>query len=253
MNAETNAVVLKLPTFWTKAPDVWFTQTEAQFNIRKISDDSTRYYYVVASLDQETAANLRDLIGQPPEKNMYAVLKARLLKVYGLNSRSRAARLLDMTGLGDRKPSSLLSEMKALAGGHTSCMLFEEIFLRQMPPDIRLQLAHAKFDDLDALGEYADEIWQAKPREFSVDVVKQNKKDFKSPSREESSKIHVQTSVPNDWCYYHKKFGSNAFKCSSQYAFTESEQPEKKLPTYRLLALGVLFCTYMTSNLVDVI
>ena len=51
--AETNAVAIKLPTFWAQQPKVWFLQAEAQFHIRKITDDTTKYYHVVAALDQE--------------------------------------------------------------------------------------------------------------------------------------------------------------------------------------------------------
>ena len=32
-----DAVSLKLPTFWAEHPQVWFTQAEAQFHIRKIT------------------------------------------------------------------------------------------------------------------------------------------------------------------------------------------------------------------------
>ncbi|KFD56700.1 hypothetical protein M514_02376 [Trichuris suis] len=35
-----NAVSLKLPTFWTSQPQVWFEQVEAQFNLRQISADT---------------------------------------------------------------------------------------------------------------------------------------------------------------------------------------------------------------------
>ena len=47
--AETNAVAIKLPTFWAQQPEVWFLQAEAQFHIRKITDDTTKYYHVVAA------------------------------------------------------------------------------------------------------------------------------------------------------------------------------------------------------------
>ena len=62
-----DAVSLKLPTFWASQPEVWFAQAEAQFKLRKIEADETKYYYVNAALDQETASRLMDLIGQPPE------------------------------------------------------------------------------------------------------------------------------------------------------------------------------------------
>jgi len=59
--------------------------------------------------------------------------------------------------LGDRKPSEILAEMRSLTAGQT-CMLFEEVFLRQMHDDIRLQLAQQDFSDLDVVAERADAL-----------------------------------------------------------------------------------------------
>ena len=50
---EEHAVSLKLPTLWTSQPEVWFTQAEAQFTLRGITADETKYFYILASLDQE--------------------------------------------------------------------------------------------------------------------------------------------------------------------------------------------------------
>ena len=63
--AEEHAVSIKLPTFWVSQPEVWFVQAEAQFHLRKITSDETMYYYVLAALDQATAARFMDLISQP--------------------------------------------------------------------------------------------------------------------------------------------------------------------------------------------
>ena len=41
-----NAVAIKLPIFWTY---VWFTQAEAQFHIKKVTEDSSKQYYVVSA------------------------------------------------------------------------------------------------------------------------------------------------------------------------------------------------------------
>ena len=54
--AEVHAVSLKLPTFWTSQPDVWFMQAEVQFTLRQITADETMYYYVLAALNQATVA-----------------------------------------------------------------------------------------------------------------------------------------------------------------------------------------------------
>ena len=62
MAREEHAVALKLPTSWTAQPDVWFAQAEAQFNLRGITADDTKYYYVLVALDQNTATRVLDLI-----------------------------------------------------------------------------------------------------------------------------------------------------------------------------------------------
>lgn len=116
--AEEHAVSLKLPTFWTSQPQVWFAQAEAQFNLRNITVDETKYYYVLSALDQATAARLLDLINQPPDRNKYDALKKRLVDTFGLDKRERASRLLHVRPLGDSKPSTLMDEMLALLGDH---------------------------------------------------------------------------------------------------------------------------------------
>ena len=85
--AEENAVALKLPTFWTSQPRVWFAQAEAQFVIRKITTDDTKYYHVLSALDQDTATRLLDLISSPPSENKYQALKDRLVETFGLSKR----------------------------------------------------------------------------------------------------------------------------------------------------------------------
>ena len=63
--ADANAVAVKLPTFWTQQPSVWFLQAEAQFHLCKITEDTTMYYYVVAALDQDTSHRVLDTISAP--------------------------------------------------------------------------------------------------------------------------------------------------------------------------------------------
>ena len=94
MQAAENSAALKLPTFWTSQPAIWFAQTEAQFGLRKITVDETKYYYVLAALDQDTAVRLLDLISHPPAADKYEALKARLLTTFGLSVREKASRLL---------------------------------------------------------------------------------------------------------------------------------------------------------------
>ena len=73
--ANENAVALKLPPFWISQPRVWFQQAEAQFALRNITADDTKYFYVVAALDQETASRLIDFLETLLNKIGMAVLR----------------------------------------------------------------------------------------------------------------------------------------------------------------------------------
>ena len=147
MATEEHAVSLKLPTFWTFQPEVWFAQAEAQLELRKVTADATKYFYVLAALDQQTATRFIDLISRPPATDKYKTLKDRLLETFGLSKRERDARLLHFRPLGDSKPSALMDEMLALLGDHTPCLLFEQLFLERLPEDTRIQLVDGKIED----------------------------------------------------------------------------------------------------------
>ncbi|KAJ8391890.1 hypothetical protein AAFF_G00083610 [Aldrovandia affinis] len=51
-----HAVALKLPEFWQEHAAVWFAQAEAQFALRGITQEDTKYYHVVAALNSSTAS-----------------------------------------------------------------------------------------------------------------------------------------------------------------------------------------------------
>lgn len=211
---QQNAVALKLPTFWTTQPQVWFQQTEAQFHIRQITADVTKYYYVVSALDQETAGRIIDYLREPPATDKYEGIKALLNKTYGLSRRDRAAKLLHMDGLGDRKPSMLMNEMLSLMDGHKSCLLFEQVFLEQMPEDIRLLLADEDFTDPRRLAARADVLWQAKQQDRAiisrVTSIPQTEKRV-VPGAE--STTATNNANKTKWCYYHQRWGADARRC----------------------------------------
>lgn len=200
--SDVNAVAVKLPTFWPTQPRVWFTQAEAQFHIRKITDDQTKFYHVVAALDQATASRLVDVLSSPPNENKYDYLKQRLISTFGLTRRERASRLLHFSSMGDKKPSELMDEILLLLDGHIPCLLAEQVFLEQLPEDVRLQIADSDFSDPRALALRADTLCLAK----------------------QQSNAHLihRVSAPSphpDWCYYHTRFGKDSKKCRAPCAY----------------------------------
>lgn len=74
---EIAAVSLKLPPFWSDKTDFWFALAEAQFAIKNITTNKTKYSYVVTMLDSKTAAQAMDIIKNPPV-DAFEALKTRL-------------------------------------------------------------------------------------------------------------------------------------------------------------------------------
>jgi hypothetical protein len=199
------AMSLKLPTFWPQNAKVWFLQVEAQFNLRKITDDDTKYFATVAALDQATSSRLLSVLSAPPRTNKFDKLKRHLLDTFSLSRRERAATLLHMAGLGDKKPSELMDEILALLDDHEPCLLVEQIFLEQLPEDIRMQLAEADFSDPRAVAIRADTLWLTKSQGESIHKVDSSAKK-------------------SNWCFYHNKFGKKAQKCN-----TPCDYPKKHI------------------------
>ena len=135
-------VSLKLPPFWANDPEIWFAQVEAQFHTRGIKNELTRFNYVVTSLQQEVATEVRDIITAPPPIEPYSQLKAALVKRTSVSEQTRLNRLLSGEELGDRSPSQLLRRMQQLMGSRTmEDSIFRQLFLQRLPTNVRLILA----------------------------------------------------------------------------------------------------------------
>lgn len=215
---EENAVSLKLPTFWPAQAEVWFVQAEAAFHTRNITVDSTKYSYVVSSLDQDTATRVLDYLKAPPDNNKFEGLKTRLLDTFTLSEYERANRIIDAPELGDDKPTALMDKMLALLGTHEPCFLFRVHFLRRLPEEIRGPLLHSKVEDCRALAKAADTLWLA--RSTTTNVVAKSpsapqRKDKSSNKANFHSWYQTWTQAPGGPCAFHSFYGTAARKCSS--------------------------------------
>ena len=157
-----NAVSLKLLQFWSTGPQIWFAQAEAQFALRKIVSDDTKYYYIFSALDQTTASQLKDLISHPPDKYKYDALKDKLLNTFELSKPERASLLLHFRPLSNTKPSALMDEMLALLEDYPPCFLFQQLFLESLPEDIWSQLIDEEIRDHRRLARKANKIWASR-------------------------------------------------------------------------------------------
>ena len=81
-------VSIKLPTFWTDSPKVWFLQAESQFAIKPVTTFLTKFHHCVAALPQDVATHLIDLVCNPPA-DPYATLRACFVQMYTLSNFQR--------------------------------------------------------------------------------------------------------------------------------------------------------------------
>ena len=152
-----------------------------------------------------------DILRAPPAEGKYILLKNSLIETFAPDQYQRASRLLHMAGLGDNKPSVLMDNMLSLLGNHEPCFLFRQIFLEQLPEDIRAHLIRSGLSDCRELAKAADELWQSR----SVSTTH-------AISRPPNHSRSVQRAMPSDpFCFYHRKFGSKARQCRPPCSFAQ--------------------------------
>ena len=181
-------VLLKLPPFWTADPLVWFAQIESQFATRGITSQRTKYEYVVASLSQDIAMEVRDILISPPAVQPFSTLKDKLLLRTTVSEQRRLQTLLTTVELGDRTPSQLLREMQRLLGESVQQIdqaLIRELFLQRLPPSIRMIMASTGPDiSLDAQATLADKMMEVSPALHQVHSVEQGQRRSERPEQQ---------------------------------------------------------------------
>ena len=127
------SVAIRLPSFWTSSPELWFAQTEANFDNRnpKITTDGSKYNHVLQALSQDVLDEVEHAVTTiGPDR--YENLKRALIKSYGKSVAKKSAELLTMIArpgnLGDRKPTNLMMKIRKLSGSSyetvESCLLY---------------------------------------------------------------------------------------------------------------------------------
>ena len=113
----------------------------------------------MTALDTSTAAEIEQLIINPPDRNPYNKIKQELIKAFGKTQEEKDMAILNLSGLGDRKPSALLRCMSSLNSNPET--LFRALFLMQLPVEIRRVLAANNTTSIAELADKADRIMAA--------------------------------------------------------------------------------------------
>ncbi|XP_070155797.1 uncharacterized protein [Polyergus mexicanus] len=113
-----NKLAIKIPPFWNEEPELWFAQLEGQFVLSGITQDTTKYSYVLSQLDSRQIKEVKDIITQPPDANKYEAIKRALIQRLSVSQEQRTRQLLELEEIGDRKPSQFLRHLRTLAANN---------------------------------------------------------------------------------------------------------------------------------------
>ncbi|KOC65240.1 hypothetical protein WH47_09819, partial [Habropoda laboriosa] len=127
----------KLSLFWVDKPEIWFYQVEAQFHICNITQEDTKFNYLVAQLEPKYIENIWDIINGN-RSNKYTSAKQRLLSIFKESENKRIKRLITGMELGDMKSTQLLRKMRSLGDtDDISDKVLRTLWLEKMPNHVR--------------------------------------------------------------------------------------------------------------------
>lgn len=257
-----NRHTLRIPPFWPEEPELWFAQLEGQFALTGIKDDEARYAHTLSRIAPKQAKEIKDII-TPPAKGKYKAIKTALIQRLTDSQGQRIRQLLEREELGDRKPSQFLRHLSTLAGSAVPSELLRTLWLGRLPQQMQAILATRANDDLADIAEQADSIhevncdravvlatavppaqaasqmpWEAQIEALTKQVAaltshmtkmskqlttERGRRRDKSRSRD---RARSKTPKHSGVCFYHKRFGEDARKCTHPCTFAKSKNEE---------------------------
>lgn len=161
--------------------------------------------------------------------------------------------------IGDRRPSQFLRHLSTLAGAAASDELIRTLWLSRLPPQTQAILATRKGDNLQDIAEQADRIHEVNDRALvlattqpsasttpappnwveqmskltqqvaalTAQMTRLNKQSRRERSRSRSrdqARNRSRAATPEGVCYYHRRFGEEARKCTQPCTYTKYEK-----------------------------
>ncbi|CAE1319646.1 unnamed protein product [Acanthosepion pharaonis] len=230
----------------------------ALFDAKRITSQRTRYCYLVEKLPADIVEEVMDLLENVPDDNPYDRLKEAILKRTGASNEAMLRNLFTQVELGDRTPSQLLRHMRTLLGDNKmSENIMRSLWLDKLPTTTTQILASMTEEtQTEKLADIADRIHesfqsrrvnsihpqpaQQRDREFNdlkstverlsiqLQVLLQKDRQYrrdKCPGYRKRSFSRGRTDNRNrkdEICYYHKRFGPEARRCTHPCSFNNA-------------------------------
>jgi hypothetical protein len=251
-----NRIGIRVPPFWSEKPAVWFAQLEGQFALSNITQDATKFYCIVSQLDNKYAAEVWDVITNPPPTGRYDRIKAELIRRLSLSEEQRVRQLVMQEEMGDRRPTQFLRHLRTLAGPSIPSDFLRTLWTNRLPPNIQAIIATQARVALDDVAQLADKIAEVTPPPCvacesspGVDInslttrvdelarqiaaLSASASRPRSPSQtrrhaRRSSRSAGRSPAP-DICWYHRRFKERAERCSASCTWQQGNMDGSRL------------------------
>lgn len=261
-SVSVDRIAVRVPPFWPADPELWFAQVENQFALAGVTADDTKFHYVAGHLDAKYASEVRDVLTKPPSNGKYDKLKSELIIRLSASQDQKTRQLLEHEEIGDRKPTQFLRHLRNLAGTVVPDTVLKPLWLSRLPSSTQAILATQQKADLDELAVLADAVLEAAPRPLVAETSFPPTSSLESmmerltimmtaklgemantlrqemaaisEDRPRSRSSHSRSSTQprsrsrsssrheEDICWYHRRFGDQASKCTTPCRYTAS-------------------------------
>ena len=217
--ASVCGATVQLPSFDKIEPMAWFAVAEANFALRKVTDSTTKYYYVLSKLDSSTLRKLSAFLQVPRGEDPYQEIKVTLCGIFEPALEQKLDMLLATTDSGDTPPKEFGLELQRLLGKVSIDDILKMIFLRSIRPSIVTAITGSLNSKFEAVLDAADRAWKASSSSPGVATVTAIAGTPASTSRrgarggkQRGSRSGGQTRAVQ-LCHFHLKFGNSAKRC----------------------------------------
>ncbi|XP_049309837.1 uncharacterized protein LOC125777859 [Bactrocera dorsalis] len=242
----SSPATIRVPSFNQDRPALWFAQLESQFRNHNVTSEVDKFHHTIPLIDTRIAADAEDIILNPPVDKPYQRLKTTLIACYSKSREAKILQLLDGECLGDRTPSQHLRHLRSLVPDIDEEVLRAR-WLSHLPDQMRACLVAQRTAELQPLSEAADRLHDVlqpsqghniaatsltTTHDSNFTGVEQQlahitrslqkllnthqttgRKRFRSQRINRSRSVSPAMSTSNT-CWYHKKFGNLAQKCT---------------------------------------
>ncbi|XP_068247669.1 uncharacterized protein [Palaemon carinicauda] len=242
-----NLANIKLPPFSHKNVSAWLTRADVQFRIAGLTRETDLANLILSVLPEAVFDRLAQWIESWAGLPSYTEVRAKLIELYSPPIPERARRIFDLLQqpLRDQSPTEAWEELQNLIffpgrdtdGNRRKIDLEREIFLRRLPPEVRIQLPQPHQLETDNLIRRAQHLFdaaRASKLTATNTISKVSAEDFTS---DQTCAAITRLNYRNHeltWCFYHKRFGKDARCCVPPCSFPKKRhrRPRKVATTF---------------------